>query len=312
MERKTTALNYPLIADKLGYATLVGMGESTHGTHEFFEAKAEIFKMLVKNRDFNTLFFESVDDKCEALDRYVATGDGDPEALVRGLFYFYRSYEILDLVKWLRSNYETNPVRIVGIDERKYVDDYTDYTFDKMNLRDRRMAEVVKRNIAKYPDTKGVIWAHDTHVAAYVNAPLRLDQYKPMGRHLRRWYKNNYYNVSLLFGSGRFSAALIEESGASNNSNLVTHATPPLTDDFWEYKFTQHVHEPAFIERSQYGALALPHEIRKKRSLGWGVKQSEVNNAFIWFDLYHAYDAVLFFPHATASHRLDDQGPSSG
>lgn len=311
MKRKTASLDYPVIADKLGHATLVGMGESTHGTHEFFEAKAEIFKLLVRDHGFNTLFFESVDDTCKALHKYIATGDGDPEALVKGLFYFYRSYEILDLIKWLRSNYEANPVRIVGIDERKHVNDYVDYTFDKMNLRDRRMAEVIKRHIAKYPDTKGMIWAHDTHIAAYVNAPLRLDKYKPMGRHLRRWYKNDYYNASLLFGSGTFRAALIEESGTSDNSNLVAHATPQLTDDFWEYKFMQHIHEPAFIERSQYDALITPHEIRKKRTLGWGVKQSEINNAFIWFDLYHAYDAILFLPEAAASHYLDDPGSSS-
>lgn len=305
MKPQTGSLDYSAIADKLSRATLVGMGESTHGAHEFFKAKAEIFKLLVKHHGFNTLFFESIDDSCEVLNGYVATGNGDPEALVKRLFYFYRSHEVLDLIKWLRRNYKTHPVRIVGLDERKYVNDYTDYTFEKMDLRDKRMAEVVRCYVTGRPTVKAMIWAHDTHIATYINAPLRLDQYKPMGRHLRRWYKKDYYNVSLLFGSGTFSAALIEEFGASDNSSLAIHTAPPLTDDFWEHKFMQQIHEPTFIERSQYGVLAAPHEIHKKRSLGWGVKQSEISDAFTWFDLYHAYDAVLFFPQATASHCLE-------
>lgn len=37
---------------------LVGLGESSHGTHEFFYNKFEIFKQLVKKHGFNTMLFE--------------------------------------------------------------------------------------------------------------------------------------------------------------------------------------------------------------------------------------------------------------
>lgn len=44
------------IAAVLGGAKVVGLGESTHGTHEFFVAKSEIIKSLVCEHGFNTLF----------------------------------------------------------------------------------------------------------------------------------------------------------------------------------------------------------------------------------------------------------------
>lgn len=39
-------------------STLIGLGESSHGTHEFFINKFEIFKQLVTKHGFNTMLFE--------------------------------------------------------------------------------------------------------------------------------------------------------------------------------------------------------------------------------------------------------------
>ena len=41
-------LNFSIVAKRCSDAAVVGIGESTHGTHEFFEAKATIFKKLIK------------------------------------------------------------------------------------------------------------------------------------------------------------------------------------------------------------------------------------------------------------------------
>lgn len=301
------SLDYSTIAQRVGGVSLVGMGESTHGTHEFFETKAEVFKLLITDYGFDTLFFESVDDHCDSLSAYLETGDGDLEGLVNNLFYFYRSHEVLDLFNWLRDHYDEHPVRVVGIDERKYVDDYTNnYDLGKMNLRDKRMALVIKRHMGDNPNSKAMIWAHDTHVAAYVNAPFSYkEQFAPMGRHLRRWYKKDYYNVAQLFGLGEFSAELINEMDNSEKGNLISISVPPVPNDFWEYKLSEQINHPAFIEGPTFDGIAEPHEIHKKRALGWGVKEAEIDDGFIWIDMYHAFDALTFFPHATASHRLE-------
>jgi erythromycin esterase len=38
---------------------VIGMGESTHGTHEFSTMRFRMFKFLVENHGFNTFFFRS-------------------------------------------------------------------------------------------------------------------------------------------------------------------------------------------------------------------------------------------------------------
>jgi len=300
-------LDYEKIAACLHSYRIVAMGESTHGTHEFFVAKVEIFKLLIQKYGFNTFFIESVDDHCAALDTYVRTGKGDIEALVNHLFYFYRSHELLEFFNWLRQQHQQHPVQIIGLDERGYVKEYaSNYDLDKRNLRDKRMALVIKNHTMKYPTAKCMVWAHDDHIAAYVNAPLSVkEQLAPMGRHLRRWYKKDYYNVALLFGQGHFSAASIDESGTSSNAAMVTHTIKTVPKDSWEYKLSQQYQLPIFLEGPSFKSLARRYEVHKKRSIGWGLKDSQINESMIWIDLSQAYSSVLFFPRTRASNTLE-------
>jgi len=51
---------------------IAGLGESTHGTSEFHTFRAKLFKYLVKNKGFNTLFLEADYADCIAISDYVA------------------------------------------------------------------------------------------------------------------------------------------------------------------------------------------------------------------------------------------------
>lgn len=300
-------LDYEDIAGHMKKAKVVGIGESTHGTHDFFQTKVELSKILVEKYGFNTIFFESVDDVCEAINSYICSGSGDPVALVNRLFYVYRTYEVLELVQWLRAHYAKYPVEFVGLDEHKYIDDYAvDYSMNASNRRDRRMANVIRHYVSSKSHSKCLVWAHDFHVAAYINAPLsHKDQYAPMGRHLRRWFKKDYFCVCQLFGEGSFSSEIIDEqTGLSEKGQLHELSAPPLNQEFWEYRFQQKFNEPIYLAGPSFGGIAKPHEIHKVRSLGWGVKLSAINDVFTWVDLHHAYDAVLYYPKTTASHLI--------
>src|SRR5262245_48796556 len=104
--KQASGLDFALMAERLSKAPIVGIGETTHGTHEFFSAKTEIFKCLVQTYRFNMLFLESTDSGCEALSGYIETGNGDPKKLIQGLFYVYQTQEIMDLILWLREHYK--------------------------------------------------------------------------------------------------------------------------------------------------------------------------------------------------------------
>ena len=66
-------------------ARVVGLGEATHGTREFFRLKHRVFQYLVERAGFRTFAIEAVFEPAIRIDRYIKGGEGDVEALVNGL-----------------------------------------------------------------------------------------------------------------------------------------------------------------------------------------------------------------------------------
>lgn len=100
-------------------ATVVGLGESTHGSREQFRVKHRMVRFLVERMDVRTVGFELDFTHGTLIDRYVVTGAGDPRALVKGMgFPFWVCEEILDLVTWMRSynRARRDKVRFLGTD----------------------------------------------------------------------------------------------------------------------------------------------------------------------------------------------------
>jgi erythromycin esterase-like protein len=301
-------LDYSVLAEKLKDKLIVGIGESTHGTHEFFEAKVKIFKILVTEHSFNTFFFEAMDDDCEAINKYIHAGEGHLNDLINRLFPIYRTDEIKNLITWLRDNVSEYPVDFIGIDQRRRVKNYLPYNIYKASLRDKDMALTVKNYIKKKPDSRAMIWAHDTHVAAYAN-PLEWApeaRHIPMGENLREWFGDDYYCIAQLFGSGDFNAALIDKSGKSNNSVLIPHNVPKAPKNFWENLLASKYRAPTFLEEPEFERFAKNGEVHYKRALGYGINPSETykaNNIRL-IDIVKAYDGIIFLPNVTASHVL--------
>ncbi|MBD0695378.1 erythromycin esterase family protein [Streptomyces sp. CBMA123] len=108
----------------LGEVRVVGLGESTHGTAEFFRLKHRLLEFLVRELDFGALAMEASAADAEAVDAYVRYGTGDPVAALDRLgFWTWKTYEVLALVEWLREHNRALPearrVRFVGIDPQR-------------------------------------------------------------------------------------------------------------------------------------------------------------------------------------------------
>lgn len=107
------------LKDIIGEAKVVGLGETTHGTHEIFQMKHRMIKFLVKYKKFNIIAFESNKLETDLINQYVLGGKGDPKVLLKGIYFWtWNTQEILDLIEWLRTyNYSTkNKVKFLGID----------------------------------------------------------------------------------------------------------------------------------------------------------------------------------------------------
>ena len=91
----------------VGDARIVSLGEATHGTRDFFEMKARILRFLVEEMGFNSFAIEASWPESRRLDRYVRTGEGDPEVLLSGLYYWtWRTESVLEMIEWMRAHNE--------------------------------------------------------------------------------------------------------------------------------------------------------------------------------------------------------------
>ena len=105
-----------LLGQAIGTARVVGLGEATHGTRQFFRMKHRLLQYLVRRRGFTTFAMEADGAASCDIDDYVHTGTGDPVALIRELkFWTWDTKEILDMIRWMRAyNATVGPDRTVG------------------------------------------------------------------------------------------------------------------------------------------------------------------------------------------------------
>lgn len=160
-------------------ARIVGLGESTHGTSEFFRLKHRIVEFLVREEGFTTLAMEASQSAGHALDTYVRHGTGDPERLVARLgFWTWRTQEMVDLVEWLRSHNRGLPegrrVRFVGTDPQRCADSVeTVSAFLRRTVPERagdaRALEVLAQaRPASLPDPDRALMRHAEEIARLV------------------------------------------------------------------------------------------------------------------------------------------------
>lgn len=101
----------PLV-EYLAEAKIVGLGEGTHGTKEFFEMKDKIFRQLALHHDFNAIIFEIPWDHALVVNNYVVNGEGNLNDAVDQTYYWvYDTQEVRNLAQWI---YEINLTRTDG------------------------------------------------------------------------------------------------------------------------------------------------------------------------------------------------------
>lgn len=99
---------------------VLAIGESTHGTKEFNLMYLKMFKYLVEEHNFTTLFLEDEYSRCLGLDRYVKCKENCESVSAENLGKWpWMTSEMNDLIEWIKNhNGSTNKAQlsIVGID----------------------------------------------------------------------------------------------------------------------------------------------------------------------------------------------------
>ena len=101
---KNDSLQFDFLNEKLKNVDVIGLGEATHGTKEFFELKNIMFKYLVEKQDVKLFGIEANFAACYDINKYVLTGEGNAkEELSRNGYWVWQSQEVLDLIEWMKN-----------------------------------------------------------------------------------------------------------------------------------------------------------------------------------------------------------------
>jgi predicted phosphoribosyltransferase len=99
-----------VLFDLVGDAHLALIGEASHGTSEFYAARAQITRRLIEDRGFGAVAAEADWPDAYRVNRYVRGGgdDATAEEALRGFERFptwmWRNAAVLDFVGWLREH----------------------------------------------------------------------------------------------------------------------------------------------------------------------------------------------------------------
>ncbi|SFU51431.1 erythromycin esterase family protein [Pseudoduganella namucuonensis] len=101
---------FDYLLECIGDASLVLLGEATHGTHEFYRLRAEISKRLIVEKGFDAIAVEADWPDALRVSRYVqhASADGTADAALAGFQRFpqwmWRNTEVVELIDWMRAH----------------------------------------------------------------------------------------------------------------------------------------------------------------------------------------------------------------
>jgi len=126
----------------LGDSKIVGLGEATHGTKEFFQMKHRIFKYLVEKHGFKVFAFECDMGESYYVDKFVTEGKGDIDYIMKNIMHFWtwRTEEVKDLLLWMKEynedKSEQDKIHFIGVDCQfmTYQSDIILNYFDETNV----------------------------------------------------------------------------------------------------------------------------------------------------------------------------------
>jgi erythromycin esterase-like protein len=110
-----TTTDYDPLMRLVGDARVVLLGESTHGTHEFYRERARISQRLITEKGFSAIAVEGDWPDAYRVNRYVrgigqdATAEQALSSFTRFPHWMWRNEEMRDLVRWLRTYNDGRP-----------------------------------------------------------------------------------------------------------------------------------------------------------------------------------------------------------
>ncbi|WP_059170435.1 erythromycin esterase family protein [Bacillus sp. FJAT-27445] len=109
------------LKDILKGVKILGMGEATHGTKEFFQMKHRMYEFLVEEMGYRAFAIEAEFGIHKIINDYILNGTGSIEEVISVMiFWTWSTQEVADMIDWMKD-YNQNPnniekIRFYGFD----------------------------------------------------------------------------------------------------------------------------------------------------------------------------------------------------
>lgn len=166
---------------------IVGFGEATHGTKEFFELKHRFFKYLVENKNYKAIAYEFSFKKSLKINDYICNGIGDIDSIFSKFYWIQANKEILNLIEWMRKWNEgkrnSEKIQFIGIDSQIDMFNLKDikkyfklYDIDLYNFCKIEIEELLKYQGVNYKKMTPIL--HDSINVSIKDLKLKMKNYK--------------------------------------------------------------------------------------------------------------------------------------
>ena len=116
----TFSLSLNGLIESLADKRIVAIGESTHGTSEFYRLREIITKRLIEEKGFNLVVLESPYDDIEILNKELSKSPLD-SLMKKHLFSIYQTQEMKSFLEWYKDNRFNYDIEFKGSDDSFWV-----------------------------------------------------------------------------------------------------------------------------------------------------------------------------------------------
>lgn len=198
--------NEDLLAFKslLSDAIIIALGESTHGTSEFFKLKHRILEYCVKELGVRVFAIEDHQLVVNRVNNYVLGGKGSARSSMYGMLGVWQTQEVHDLIEWIRTYNDLHPdgkVEFMGFDIQNHLLPI-DSLYSFINKQSPNLAKSIEDllNDLKINGANSYSVSESVKLKWYTNSQKAFDL---ISEHSEKWLvdaKNRSDSLSVIWG----------------------------------------------------------------------------------------------------------------
>ncbi len=227
--------------------------------------------------------------------------------------------EVLTLLKEIRSNmriydhdeeaaFSAEQNALIAVNAEKYYRSMMSFDNGSWNVRDRHMMETLTRLLDFHgPDSKAIVWEHNTHIGDARATDMRLSAMINIGQLAREDYgEHDVYLVG--FGSYKGSVIAGDAWGATMQEMEVPEARNGSIEDKLHSEFEKDgyllLHEPAtrkkYSGKYPHRAIGVVYDPRREKYGNYVPSvMTERYDAFVYIEETQALHPLHMQPHAS-------------